>query len=128
MAAIVSPALGLDLPAAGTNPRLFWTQGHRQCGQPTICIPEPYLCQGRGLLRLRRGSCRTDRLSTVYEEERTNMSPCDAIPILLRKPGSHVGLINLSAMGAHDLKFHPLHIWNSSADEFKEGPHDYDLL
>lgn len=48
MAAIVSPALGRDLPAAGTNPRLFWTQGHKQCGQPTICIPEPYLCQARG--------------------------------------------------------------------------------
>ena len=44
---------------AGTNPRLFWTRGHRQCGQPTICIPVPYLCQARGCCAEAR-PCRTD--------------------------------------------------------------------
>ncbi|KAG7233043.1 hypothetical protein INR49_007534 [Caranx melampygus] len=48
MAAIVSPALVLDLPASGTNPRLFWPRGHEQCGRPTPCIPSPYLCEAVG--------------------------------------------------------------------------------
>lgn len=36
MAAIVSPVLVLDLPASGTNLRLFWPWGHKQCGPPTL--------------------------------------------------------------------------------------------
>lgn len=50
MAAIVSPLRCLGPAATGTNPRLFWARGHRQCGQPTLCIPAPYLCQGPWVL------------------------------------------------------------------------------
>lgn len=43
MAAIVCPRSVLSHPFPGTNPRLFWTREHKQCGQPTLCIPAPYL-------------------------------------------------------------------------------------
>lgn len=114
MVAIVSPALSLKLPAPGTNPRLFWTRGQKQCDQPTLCIPVSYLCQARGCCAEAR-PCRTNRQSTVYEAEWTNMSPSESIHILLclyRKLCSYVASIDFNDMAAHvQIKFSPTFVF-----------------
>lgn len=85
MAAIVSLAFGLDLPAPGTNPRLFWTWGHKQCGQPTLCIPAPYLpLSGPWVLRWGLGPAgQTEGALCTWRSGQTclllSLSPCCSV-------------------------------------------------
>lgn len=81
MASIVCPALGLDPAAAGTNPRLFWTQGPDQCTRPTICIPAPYLWQGCGCCTKARPYTANRQSPVCKRGERINTSPFEAVPV-----------------------------------------------
>lgn len=95
MDAIVFPALRLDLPAPETNPRLFWTRGHKRCGQPTLGIPAPYICQARGCCTKARdkqmGHCVQGGVDKyVYPH----------LLCLYRKMGSHVGSIDFNILEA----------------------------
>lgn len=81
MAPIVCPALGLDPAAAGTNPRLFWTQGLDQCARPTICIPAPYLRQGCGCCAEARPYTANRQSPVCKRGERINTSPFEAAPV-----------------------------------------------
>lgn len=93
------PAPGLDLPAAGTNPRLFWTRGHKQCGQPTICIPVPYLCQARGCCAegpALQGK-QTEHCVQSRVDKHVSLWVFPPFICLYRKLGSHVGSTDLGA-------------------------------
>lgn len=87
MAAIVCPRSVLSHPFPGTNPRLFWTREHKQCGQPTLHSCTLPLT---GLWVLHWYRFLQDKQHSVQLRVDKHVSHVPILDSLYRKLGSHV--------------------------------------